>query len=92
VLSKIAWYWTKRRLIPGIGKWNDFQTIDLNGARGGIEPPTRGFSDRTVTYIYPFFNNLWASFAGLCTTRHNNAQLIPAILPNKIKVVQELIS
>ena len=56
--------------------------ILVDGAQGrnGKGPPsepTRGFTERSVTYISLFFNNLWGV---RCGTFHYNAQLKPAKL------------
>ena len=55
-------------------------------ARGGIEPPTRGFSIRKVKHLV-FINQLvtGASDAHICSTVHNDAGLIHAKLTHCVK-------
>ena len=80
--------WGRIHLLRIVGKEMGPDTFTSNCevsvilvARGGIEPPTRGFSIRKVKHLV--FINQWVtgeSDAPICSTMHNNAGLIHAKL------------
>ena len=59
----------------------------LGGPRSA-PAPARGFSEEATVYISLFSTIYGAPVAGLCTTKHNNAQPIPA----KIRILKSLYS